>query len=156
MLKSEFRVTAVKDKITVRECALTDCESIYLLNKNDLGYDFPLDKTAKRLEMILKSESDKIFVAEYGGKVIGYIHACDYDVIYGPSMKNILGLAVDSHYRKLRAGKALLTAAENWAKETGSAGVRLCSGAQRKGAHEFYKRCGYICSKEQLNFKKYV
>lgn len=146
----------MENKITVRECALTDCESIYLLNKNDLGYDFPIEKTAKRLEMILGSNKDKIFVAEYGGKVIGYIHACDYDVIYGPSMKNILGLAVDSHYRKLGAGKALLTAAENWAKETGSAGVRLCSGAQRKGAHEFYKRCGYICSKEQLNFKKYV
>lgn len=146
----------MENKIIIRECALTDCESIYLLNKNDLGYDFPIEKTAKRLEMILKSESDKIFVAEYGGKVIGYIHACDYDVIYGPSMKNILGLAVDSHYRKLGAGKALLTAAENWAKETGSAGVRLCSGAQRKGAHEFYKRCGYICSKEQLNFKKHV
>lgn len=146
----------MKDKITIRECALTDCESIYLLNKNDLGYDFPLDKTTERLQMILKSEKDKIFVAEYGGKVIGYIHACDYDVIYSQSMKNILGLAVDSHYRKLGAGKALLTAAENWAKETGSAGVRLCSGAQRKGAHEFYKKCGYICSKEQLNFKKYV
>lgn len=146
----------MENKITVRECALTDCESIYLLNKNDLGYDFPIEKTAKRLEMILGSEKDKIFVAEYGGKVIGYIHACDYDVIYGPSMKNILGLAVDSAYRKLGAGKALLTAAENWAKETGSAGVRLCSGAQRKEAHEFYKRCGYICSKEQLNFKKYV
>lgn len=146
----------MKDKITIRECALKDCESIYLLNKNDLGYDFPIEKTAKRLEMILGSNKDKIFVAEYGGKVIGYIHACDYDVIYGPSMKNILGLAVDSHYRKLGAGKALLTAAENWAKETGSAGVRLCSGAQRKGAHEFYKKCGYICSKEQLNFKKYV
>lgn len=146
----------MENKITVRECALKDYESIYLLNKNDLGYDFPLDKTAKRLEMILGSNKDKIFVAEYGEKVIGYIHACDYDVIYGPSMKNILGLAVDSHYRKLGAGKALLTAAENWAKETGSAGVRLCSGAQRKGAHEFYKRCGYICSKEQLNFKKYV
>lgn len=146
----------MENKITVRECALTDCESIYLLNKNDLGYDFPIEKTAKRLEMILGSNKYKIFVAEYGGKVIGYIHACDYDVIYGPSMKNILGLAVDSHYRKLGAGKALLTAAENWAKETGSAGVRLCSGAQRKGAHEFYKKCGYICSKEQLNFKKYV
>ena len=146
----------MENKIIIRDCALKDCESIYLLNKNDLGYDFPIEETAKRPEMILKSESDKIFVAEYDGKVIGYIHACDYDVIYGPSMKNILGLAVDSHYRKLGAGKALLTAAENWAKETGSAGVRLCSGAQRKGAHEFYKRCGYICSKEQLNFKKYV
>lgn len=146
----------MENKITVRECALTDCESIYLLNKNDLGYDFPIEKTAKRLEMILGSNKDKIFVAEYDGKVIGYIHACDYDVIYSQSMKNILGLAVDSHYRKLGAGKALLTAAENWAKETGSAGVRLCSGAQRKGAHEFYKKCGYICSKEQLNFKKYV
>lgn len=46
----------MEDKITIRECALTDCESIYLLNKNDLGYDFPIEKTAERLEMILKSE----------------------------------------------------------------------------------------------------
>lgn len=146
----------MENKIIIRECALKDCESIYLLNKNDLGYDFPIEKTAKRLEMILKSESDKIFVAECDGKVIGYIHACDYDVIYAPSMKNILGLAVNSDYRMLGAGKALLTAAENWARETGCEGIRLCSGAQRKGAHEFYKKCGYICSKEQLNFKKYV
>lgn len=146
----------MENKIIIRECALKDCESIYLLNKNFLGYDFPIEETAKRLKMILKSEKDKIFVAEYDGKVIGYIHACDYDVIYAPSMKNILGLAVNSDYRKLGAGKALLTAAENWAKETGCEGIRLCSGAQRKGAHEFYKKCGYICSKEQLNFKKYV
>lgn len=146
----------MENKIIIRECALKDCESIYLLNKNDLGYDFPIEETTKRLEMILKSESDKIFVAEYDGKVIGYIHACDYDVIYAPSMKNILGLAVNSDYRKLGVGKALLAAAENWARETGCEGIRLCSGAQRKGAHEFYKKCGYICSKEQLNFKKYV
>ena len=146
----------MENKIIIRECALKDCESIYLLNKNDLGYDFPIEETAKRLEMILKSENDKIFVAECDGKVIGYIHACDYDVIYAPSMKNILGLAVDSDYRMLGAGKALLTAAENWARETGCEGIRLCSGAQRKGAHEFYKKCGYICSKEQLNFKKNV
>ncbi len=146
----------MKNKITVRECALTDCESIYLISKNDLGYDFPLEKTAKRLEMILKSDRDKIFVAEVEGKVVGYIHAADYEVIYAPSMKNILGLAVNSDYRRLGAGKALLAAAENWAKETGSAGVRLCSGAERKGAHEFYKKCGYECSKEQLNFKKYL
>lgn len=144
------------NKITIRECALTDCESIYLISKNDLGYDYPLEETAKRLKMILKSEKDKIFVAECGGKVIGYIHACDYDVIYAPSMKNILGLAVDSRYRRLGAGKALLSAAEGWARETGAAGIRLCSGAERKEAHEFYKNCGYTYSKQQLNFKKYV
>ncbi len=146
----------MENKITVRDGALSDCESIYLISKNDLGYDYPLEETAKRLEMILKSEKDKIFVAEYDGKVIGYIHACDYDVIYAPSMKNILGLAVDSRYRRLGAGKALLSAAESWARETGAAGIRLCSGKERKGAHEFYKRRGYECSKEQLNFKKYV
>lgn len=146
----------MENKITVREGALSDCESIYLISRNDLGYDYPLKETAVRLEMILKSKKDKVFVAEYGGRVIGYIHACDYDVIYAPSMKNILGLAVDSRYRRLGAGKALLSAAESWAKETGAAGIRLCSGAERKEAHEFYKNCGYTCSKQQLNFKKYV
>lgn len=143
-----LKVRLMENKITVRECALTDSESIYLISKNDLGYDYPLEETEKRLKMILKSDRDKIFVAEYDGKVIGYIHACDYDVIYAPSMKNILGLAVDSRYRYMGAGKALLTAAENWAGETGAAGIRLCSGAERKGAHEFYKKRGYTCSKE--------
>ena len=45
-------------------------------------------------------------------------------------------------------------AVEQWASETGAAGVRLVSGGSRADAHAFYRHCGYVDGKEQLNFKK--
>ena len=43
---------------------------------------------------------------------------------------------------------------ELWAKDTGAAGIRLVSGAERTDAHEFYRHCGFSGDKRQLNFKK--
>lgn len=85
-----------------------------------------------------------------------YVHACDYDVIYFPHMKNIMGIAVSSQCRRLGIGKALLSKIEDWARESGAAGVRLVSGSERTEAHLFYKHCGYNTGKMQLNFKKRV
>ena len=45
-------------------------------------------------------ENEVVFVAEYKKKVIGFIHAQIYDVLYYESMVNILGLAVDSKFTK--------------------------------------------------------
>ena len=87
--------------------------------------------------------------------MIGYVHANDYDVIYAPPMKNIMGIAVSNRFRKEGVGRALLAAVEAWARETGAWGIRLVSGAERTGAHEFYRHCGYSGEKRQVNFKKY-
>ena len=73
---------------------------------------------------------------------------------YFEPLKNILGIAVDPHFQRHGIGRALLRAAENWAEQTGAAGVRLVSGGERAGAHSFYRSCGYTCTKKQLNFKK--
>jgi GNAT superfamily N-acetyltransferase len=120
-----------------------------------MGYKYPVDQTKIKLEYLLKSDKDKIFVATVQDIVVGYIHANDYDLIYAPHMKNIMGIAVSSEYKKQGIGKAMLTEVEKWAKETGALGVRLVSGSTRIGAHEFYRRCGYDGGKQQLNFKKY-
>lgn len=77
-----------------------------------------------------------------------------YDVIYAPHMKNIMGIAVSSNFRKMGIGKALLDSVEHWARDTGASGVRLVSGATRTGAHEFYHHCGYSGDKKQINLKK--
>lgn len=45
-------------------------------------------------------ENEVVFVAEYKKKVICFIHAQIYDVLYYESMVNILGLAVDSKITK--------------------------------------------------------
>lgn len=54
-----------------------------------MGYEYPVDKTKNKLEHLLKSDKDKIFVATVQSIVVGYIHANDYDVIYAPHMKNV-------------------------------------------------------------------
>lgn len=103
---------------------------------------------------MLNDNNHKIYVAIVADKVVGYIHANNYDVIYAPHLKNIIGIAVLADFQKNGIGKMLLTKVEKWAQVTGAYGIRLVSGSTRIGAHAFYKNCGYIVSKEQKNFRK--
>lgn len=138
----------------VRKCKLSDLETIHALNAQELGYLCSMELTRRKLEKALCSDSERIYVAQIGGEVVGYVHACDYELLYYPSMKNIMGIAVNINYQRMGIGKALLQAVETWAKDTDCAGVRLVSGAERGNAHRFYQSCGYCCGKDQKNFKK--
>lgn len=141
-------------ELIIRECQMTDVEAIAKLNKNEMGYDYPIHLTIEKIKYLLQSSHDKIYVAQVKHQVVGYIHANDYDVIYMGHLKNIMGIAVDMNYQHCGIGKKLLCAVEDWAKETHAEGVRLVSGESRLGAHEFYKHCGYISHKKQMNFIK--
>lgn len=141
---------------TIREATVQDAPAISHLSREALGYDFSSEETTKKLQLILGSVHDKVFVAVTEGVVVGYIHATDYDVLYFPTMKNIMGIAVDSTYRRCGIGTSLISAVEAWAKETGVHYIRLNSGAARKEAHTFYRRCGFDSEKEQLRFNKVI
>jgi len=138
----------------IREFQLEDSLAIYHLNREEMGYDYPLEETFSKLMKLSQSHQDKIYVAVENKNVIGYVHANDYDTIYAPHMKNIMGIAIKKEYKRQGIGKALLTYVENWAKESGASGIRLVSGSSRSQAHEFYRHCGYKNEKEQINFKK--
>ena len=139
----------------IRKCSMDDAVSLKKMNCVEMGYDFSVDATAQKLQNLLQSEKDCILVAVSGETVVGYVHACDYDLLFSPHMKNIMTIAVAEEYRRSGIGSALLREVEKWAKETGAAGVRLVSGAARTEAHIFYQRCGYRKEKEQFNFKKW-
>lgn len=139
---------------TIREALAEDFADIYVLNRDEMGYDYPPEETRKKLEAVILSQSDKIFVAVCEDKVIGYIHVNDYDVIYAPHMKNVMGIAVGREYKRMGVGSALIAKAEEWAKETGASGIRLVSGESREIAHKFYRSQGYVGEKKQINFKK--
>lgn len=139
---------------TIREFIPDDYVDIYRLNREELGYEYPLEATKEKLLRLNVSNSDKIYVALIGDEIAGYIHASDYDVTYAPHMKNIMGIAVSGKYRRRGVGRALLESVETWAKETGAKGVRLVSGEARTDAHTFYHNCGYVGEKKQLNLKK--
>ena len=138
----------------IREATSSDAAAIRELNASEMGYQYPLEATVQKLDALLSSQSDRIYVAVSDNRVVGYVHANDYDVTYAPHMKNIMGIAVSSSYSRQGIGRALLLQVENWALSTGAAGVRLVSGMARTEAHAFYHRCGYTGDKEQLNLKK--
>ncbi len=140
--------------VTVREAAFADAGTLVQLNRICMGYDYPAEKAAAQLEKLLNSGRDKILVAELEGRVMGYVHLVDYNLLYADPMKNVMGIAVDPACRRQGIGRALLKAGEAWAKETGAAGVRLVSGESRADAHAFYRALGYTGTKMQLNLKK--
>lgn len=142
--------------LQIREARTEDYTSIWKLSREQLGYDFPPDETRTKLAALLNRSSDKIFVAVQGQHVVGYVHACNYDVLYAPHMKNIMGIAVAAEWQKHGIGRMLLSAVEHWAQESSAAGVRLVSGETRIGAHAFYQQCGYAKQKAQFNFRKFL
>ena len=141
-------------KITIRECEPRDIEALYRLNRDELGYDYPEEQMYLRLLELFERPSDKILVAESAEGVCGYVHAVDYDLLYHGHMKNIMGIAVDSRYRRQGIGRKLLEGIEQWARYTGAEGIRLNSGSERKEAHAFYESCGYVQKKLQANYSK--
>lgn len=140
--------------VEIREAVPNDAEAISELNELQMGYRTSVKDTYERLTGILANKSDKIFVAAIEGNVVGYVHANDYDVIYFPHMKNIMGIAVNEKFKRQGIGRMLINAVEIWARNTNAVGIRLVSGAARTGAHEFYRHCGFGGDKEQINFKK--
>lgn len=140
--------------IIIRDARLEDAFMLAKLNREEMGYEYPVDETRRKLEALLAGDRDKILVAEIDGMVVGYVHLNGYDVLYADHMKNIMGIAVSLACRRMGIGGKLLTAAEAWAKEDGADGVRLVSGESRTEAHAFYRALGYNGSKIQLNLKK--
>lgn len=138
----------------VRPAVLGDCLAITRLNREELGYDYPQEKTFAKLQACLANPAHAVFVAERGGEVVGYLHLEEYDVLYAGHMVNVLGIAVSSACRRQGVGRALLAAGEAWARSQGAEAMRLVSGESRKGAHVFYASLGYTGNKLQRNFKK--
>ncbi len=43
----------------IREAVMSDAEAIYILNRNELGYDYPLEQTKEKLANLPPSKTDK-------------------------------------------------------------------------------------------------
>lgn len=142
------------EPVIVRRAALSDAAAFARICSESMGYPTSPEEAGERLRALLPEQGQCILAAEIKGEVVGYLHACDYQALYTPPMKDILGLAVSPDFRRRGIAAALMGEMERWAVETGAAAVRLVSGESRTGAHAFYRAQGYIGDKRQLNFKK--
>lgn len=139
--------------INIRSASSDDAQAIAEISSKELRYDCTAGLVKKKLEG-LDSEREAVFAAEGDNGVIGFIHVEKYDTLYSETLANILGLAVRADCQKKGAGKALIEAAEDWARKKCAAGVRLSSGGARTGAHCFYRAVGYNSEKQQIRFLK--
>ena len=130
-----------------------DSVAIAEITAEGLGYDCAPEMIARNIAALDRSHA-RLFVAEIDGGVVGFVEPQVYEAVYFAPLVNILGLAVREACRGLGIGKALMDAAENWAKEIGATGVRLNSGASRTNAHAFYRHIGYTTEKQQIRFLK--
>ena len=166
--------------VKIRQAAASDISAMNELFQKDLGYTECRLEIVENQFAGLDNSREAVFVAEanddsgtlgcisedsLGGtsdvspdkrtsRIAGVIHVEKYNVLYFPTMANILGLAVAADFRRQGIGSALLKRAEEWARENGAISMRLNSGKSRKQAHEFYRAQGYIDDKKQLRFIK--
>lgn len=139
--------------IIIRQAKIEDYKDICKICCDDLGYNCSEELVKERLEGLDKN-NERVLVAVYNGKVVGYLHAQIYKTLYFEELINFLGLAVSKEYRNKNVGTRLVNEIENWAKENGIKKVRVNSGFSRKEAHEFYRSLGYNNEKEQIRFLK--
>jgi len=139
--------------MTIRLARISDAPAIHQLS-TDLGYLYPAEKVAGRIERIMNETKDVLLVAEAEGCVIGYIHGTPYELLFHDPQVNILALVVAPAFRGFGVGGQLLDALEQWARDNGYSGIRLVSGSERLEAHRFYSNHGYENKKDQKNFSK--
>lgn len=141
----------------IRAAKLSDSTAIQKINREQLHYDYPLDKTTHNLEKILENSPRfylLVFEDDRTQQVLGYIQAELYLETYEEVMFNVLALAVASSAQKRGIGKQLMAKIETIAKEQGISQIRLNSGEERLGAHQFYEKLGYLSNKKQKRFYK--
>ena len=141
----------------IRKCQVADSAAIQKINQIELGYDYPVEKTAANIKRLLNDPKHHylwVFEDEDSKKVEGYLHAEIFEETYFDPMFNVLALAVDSSVQKKGIGSQLMQALEKQARALGMKEIRLNSGESRTGAHQFYEKLGYTSNKMQKRFGK--
>ena len=132
-----------ESQIKIRQATTSDIPAMNELFRKDLGYEECTVEIVEKQFAGLDNSREAVFLAEaeYTGthngtpdcrsRIAGVIHVEKYNVLYFPTMANILGLAVAADYRRQGIGSALLKRAEEWAHENGAYSMRLNSGESR-------------------------
>jgi GNAT superfamily N-acetyltransferase len=119
-----------------------------------LGYQSAVSEelAIKRLERLLLSSNDKVWVAEFNGQVIGWLHAQHAFRAASADFIEILGLSVADQARLKGAGRALVEKAKEWALDEKIV-LRVRTNDTRDGAKKFYTSLGFTTTKIQSVFQ---
>jgi GNAT superfamily N-acetyltransferase len=131
-----------------------DAEGVATLS-TQLGYPSTAEETLRRFRGIGDAPDARVWVAQApDGAIVGWIHLFGNRLLESDPDIEIGGLVVHEDARGRGVGRALVSAAEDWARERGYTMVSVRSNVIRREAHEFYKGLGYEPTKSQFKFRK--
>ncbi|MBE3067397.1 MAG: GNAT family N-acetyltransferase [Chloroflexi bacterium] len=139
----------------VRPARLEDAAAIAVLC-GQLGYLSSAVQVSRRLEQMAGFPFHALYVAETGGQISGWAHVHAYPLPEMDFHAELGGLVVAEAHRGSGVGKALLAAAEEWARRNGCRELWLRSNVIRTEAHRFYQGRGYDNIKSQHTFRKHL
>ncbi len=119
-----------------------------------LGYPATVDQITARWSRLDSDSGHAVFVAADGDRVIAWLHVAHRLLLEYDACAEICGLVVDERERGAGVGRALVGAAEAWARAAGVRTIRVRSRVERDRAHAFYERDGYTRVKTQHVFEK--
>jgi GNAT superfamily N-acetyltransferase len=133
----------VTNGVNVREAAERDLGGLAEL-MTELGYPTSVEEMNRRLEEISADPSYCTLVAEEDGRVLGVagLHLERFYEKNEPCAR-LMALVVGSEHRDRGVGRALIFAAEDWARGKGAGDLMLTTHKRRAGAHRFYRQMGY-------------
>ena len=138
----------------VRNVKARDAEALVRICKTALKHETDILTIKKRIQELTTNDSYYIAVYEddHDHRVLGFIQAQRYNLLYAGNGYNIIALAVDPEAKRQGIGKKLLRTLEEKSSEDQYTFIRLNCNTVRKEAHAFYQSMGYICDKTQKRF----
>ncbi|WP_295890685.1 GNAT family N-acetyltransferase [uncultured Vibrio sp.] len=133
----------------IRFASESDAAGINKVSEH-LGYSqLSSTESTTKLQELLNSPQDQVFVAEWQGRIIGWLHLFYARRLASDNFFEIGGLVVSPDSRGYGIGRALVQYAQ--AENLGKFRVR-CN-EKRLDAHKFYESIGFDSSKVQRVFQ---
>lgn len=129
--------------MAIRSARTTDSEAIRDM-LDQLGYPLTTKHIEDKLELLLNSPSDAVYVYEENQQVTGFITLhFSIQLAFDHNFCEIGYFVVDRNVRSQGVGRQLEEKACQAAKEKGCDRINVFSMAHRADAHRFYERQGY-------------
>lgn len=153
VLKKMGNDNGVSETMEIRLAISNDAKAIADV-ASALGYQNTVseERAVKRLEPLLLSSNDKVWVAEFNGQLIGWLHAQHAFRAASADFIEILGLSVSDQVRLKGVGRALVEKAKEWALNEKIV-LRVRTNDTRDGAKKFYTALGFSVAKTQSVFQ---
>jgi GNAT superfamily N-acetyltransferase len=131
------------EHVAVREAAPRDADAMARLCAQ-LGYLGEPSVMPGRLARLSSDVNARALVATQGDDVVGLVTVhLRYTMNHDAPIAQITLLVVDETVRSRGAGRALVQAAEEWARSRGTKRITVTTALHRDGAHAFYEKVGY-------------